>query len=513
MSSPIETEIVEHLRSGPAGMRPLLARRPRASVYAALARLRERGAVVPGARAGTWRLVDADEPPAAAPPPTSLGWPGLPFPHLAHMPSPAHRAVPELVLLSRLVRLSYERHHGSYVLYSARGLKGKTFTLAACALMLGLEPESVVHAGFETRGSLGVRRRSTGEVAGVRAALTGPLVAIDEKGRGSRQAQEAVELLLHGHRTVPLENGQRLDLAAVVMVALNSPDGAADVQAATGLDEPMQRRCHLARLDDVELDPAFAADGEERLERLRQLGPVQLPEPGDRAVEGALGEQIARALPQVLDAPERAETIDVVMLRQEAVAATWLGLTPADAVALVLHRSALLWATTNWTAPCWEQRLAAALGRDRAAEAPAACPVAVVTPAADDAALDFEARLAELDRVARAHGAGEPAVLDERLRLAAVVHEVGLGPDAAPGLRALLELVRGPQGEPGERLRLLADLDDMDVAADAAARHLRAAEAARRVLGLEPEEVAAVPNDGGPFAGVGAGGRSPRRAC
>lgn len=500
--NPIESAILDLLGAGPRSLRPLFTRHPRASVYAALARLRARGTVVPGERAGVWQLATDDggqrsgETTRSALPAAPPTWPTLPFPHLALMPSPVHRAVAELVLLSRLVRLAYERHHGSYVLFSTMGLKAKTFTLTACALMLGLEPESVIHAGFETRGSLGVRRRSTGEVAAIRGALCGPLVAIDEKGRGTRQAQAAIELLLHGHRSVPLENDQRLDLAAVVMIAMNSPDGAADVQAATGLDAPMQRRCHLARLDDVELDPAFAGDGEGRLERLRQLGPIQLPEPGDRAVEPQLGECIARALPQVLDTPERAETIDVVMLRQEAVAAAWLGLAPADAVALVLHRGALLWATTGWTAPEWPARLAQALGKGREPAGAPIVPPSVPTTLAEEEAMSYEARLAELDRVARAHGMGEPSALEHALRLVAALRAAGLAglaPEDAPGLVALVQLVGGPQA--GARLALLGAVDDLELEPEHASEVLRVLAASDAALGLGVDDMIAVAHE------------------
>lgn len=485
--SEIETAILEHLRDGPASVAPLRSRYAKASIYDALRRLRSRGVVVPGDGEGVWRLVQTE--PAALDPtaPDQHVWPRLPWPHLDLMPSTLHRAIAEPVLLSRLVRLAYERHHASYVLFSAQGLRGKTWLMTALAIMLGVEdPESViVHAGTETRGSLGVRRKGNGEVAQIRAALGGPILGIDEKRRGGRDVQKVIDVLISGSRSIPLED-RTLDVWAVIMIALNCPEGVTDIQEATGLDQPMQRRCLIANLDGVQLDGTFARDGEERLERLRALGPIALPEPGGLQAEVALGERLGEILPTLLDTPERMSSVDVVLLRQQAVAATWCGLSTRDALALVLHHACLIRATTGSVHPDWEARLAEAVASPGQEPDPAPLePPHVFEPD------PYQQRIEHLDEVARAHGLGEPAELEKALAVWSAMREAGVLPpvEKVPALAETVTAVAGPALDPAGRVRVLTTVDKLGLTAADAERVLRVAAAARATLGLEPEDL------------------------
>lgn len=491
MSQALETAILDLLEAGPSSVKPLFVAHPRASVYEALRRLRGRGVVVPGGGAGVWQRASGGEAAQQQRLTSTPNWPTLPISHLDFMPSDVHRAVAILVVLSHMARPSYERHHASYVLYSHLGLRGKTWLMTAVAYMLGADPAvAIVHAGAETRGSLGVRRRASGEVAQVRAALATPLLGIDERGRaGDRGVQAVIDLLIHGSRTIPLEGGV-LEVLAVVMLAMNCASDAFDVQQATQLDPPMQRRCHIARLDDVVLDPAFAEDGEQRLIHLRELGPVTLPTPGSMDCEDEIGRLISSALPVIVDSHERLSGIDVALLRQQAVMATWWGLPPTDAVALLLWASGTLWSTIGRTCASWEEGLASALCMTLPDDVvdDAVAPHVVAT---DDLSLDYSARLAELDRVAGDHGARDPELLARRLELAAAVLEAGLSARDLENLPARLGALRGSDGE-AARMAVLAAIDAAGLSPDEVRRMIARVPAGRKALGLSAEDIEVV---------------------
>ncbi|MBX3468661.1 MAG: hypothetical protein KF878_17445 [Planctomycetes bacterium] len=490
----IRVRLLELLATGPASLRPLFSEFARWQVYGALKELRREMLVMPGSRSGTWQLTQAGVqaaegapvPPAGPPAGPPVNWPTLPgVPHLDVLPSREHQALGRLVLLAATARRHYEHHHASFVMFSRSGLRGKTWLGRWASLVLG--GGDVVHAVAEGGRSLAARRRGDGQVAAVRAALGRPMLMIDEWRRGSTEVRRLTTVLIHGDRYVPFEDA-RLDVQAVVLLALNSPAGADGVEEATGLDAPMIRRCLVACLERVILDASFARDGEERLDRVRELGPVALPDVRPGAVdERSLRDRIADALEVVLDSRERMGSLDLVLLGQLAVAACAWGLSVEEAVAMVVHSCCVLWCTTRWTAAGWEERLAEVVGCDEEVQEAETLDVVMEEDVEGDHA--WEDRVAELDRVARAHGAGDPTVLDEALGLAAAVRGVGLGAKDLVGLRELLRVVRGPRGDAEGRLRVLAIMDKCGVAPEEAKRVLEVAAAGKTAFGLGAEDV------------------------
>lgn len=430
---------------------------------------------------------------------SDLSWVTLPgLPHLDVLPSREHRALGRLAVLAATARNSYEHHLASFVLYSASGLRGKTWLARWVALVLGASRSAVVHAGAESGRSLGARRRGSGEVAAVRAALSGPILAVDEFLRG--EVRRMCMVLISGDKSIPLEDETML-VDAVIMLLMNSKKGAKTPEEATTLDSAMLRRCLVADLERLELDARFARDGEERLDRVRDLGAVRLPEirPGE-VDERTLRDRIADALEVVLDSRDRMGSLDLVLLGQLAVAACAWGLTPEDAVALVVHDCCVVWATTSWVRDGWESELARVLGRAVevhavAREGPQATaedaamdmPVEIVPPD-----LDWEARVARQDEIAIKHGAADPEILDDLLGLATAVRSVGLRAEDVAGLRELMRIVRGPDGRATERLRVLAALDELGVAPEDAGRLHALVAAGRLALMLGPEDVVLV---------------------
>lgn len=477
----IEREILSHLLEAPTSLRPVLARRPKASVYRVLADLRGRHLVVPGVKRGTWALsaegervarADADAPPQAP-----VTWPSIDLPQLALMPSGEHRALAELILLAAGVRKRYERHHASFVLFSSTGLKGKTWLGTALAHTLGADPATcVVHAGAERGAGLTARRKSTGEVAAVRKALSGPLLMIDEFARGAKSngVLRAVEVLIHGSRTVPFEE-EKLEVSCVVLLALNSPKAAITSEEATGLDGAMLRRCFAVDFSNITLDPSFAQDGEDRLERLASMDTITLPGPAAAAQEHDLRERVGDLLPALLDSPERMGSLDVVLLGQLAVEATaWVALE--DAAVLVVKNACVLWQTLGWVQTDWADRLASAIGGGDVAEPVEQAPALIGMT--DSGEHDWLDRVARLDEVARAHGLQDPGALARALEEGAVMRGVR-GPDrrallealdeAAIGARsmiAVIEIMRGLGLSSAQAARLIDEAHALAVHAD-----------------------------------------------
>ena len=445
-------ELLRHLASAPAALKPLLLRHKRWAVYRALEAARADGLVGPGPARGTWQLTPEGQGraqgPDPAPAPAVTVWPDLPCSaHLAVLPSPEHRALGRLIVLARTARQHYERHHASLVLYSSSGLRGKTWLGRWACEVLGADAgQACVHAVSESGRSLAARRKANGEIAAVRQALSGPVLLIDEWRRGSSEVRRLTTVLIHGDTSVPVED-ESLSVCAVILLAMNSPAGAASPEAATGLDAAMIRRCLVVDLERVQLEATFARDGEERLDRVRALGPLALPTIAlDASEERALRDRVADLLPLLLDSPERTGALDLVLLGQLAAAACAWGLSPEDAVTLVLHDAATLWTTTSWTAPGWEGRLLSALGRPGGAGAvvPVDVPVAPAPAGSEDVSeLDWWGRVDALDRVAREHGLSEPEELRRALDVAAAAD--GGSPD---DVRRAMEIWRGLDGLP-----------------------------------------------------------------
>ncbi len=444
-------ELLRHLVAGPASLRPLLGAHKRWSVYRALEAARADGLIGPGPERGTWQLTPEGQRraqgPDPAPAPAVTVWPDLPCSaHLEVLPSPEHRALGRLIVLARTARQHYEHHHASFLLFSASGLRAKTWTGHWACHVLGADPrQACVHAVAESGRSLGARRTATGEIAAVRQALGGSVLLIDEWRRGSSEVRRLTTVLIHGDTSVPVEN-ESLSVRAVVVLAMNSPASAASPEAATGLDAAMIRRCLVVDLECVQLDPTFARDGEERLDRVRALGPLQVPAIAlDASEERALRDRIADLLPSVLDSPERGGALDVVLLGQLAAAARAWRLSHEDAVTLVLHDAGVLWSTTSWTASGWEARLLAAVGRPGVSTVvPVEAPAVPVAAASEDVGeLDWWGRVDALDRVAREHGLDEPEGLRGALDVAAAA-------DGAPAddVRRAMDLWRGLEGLP-----------------------------------------------------------------
>jgi hypothetical protein len=413
-----ENLILRHLReAGGGSLKPLMTPSgplPRTTLYRFADALLSQGYVV-SSEADNYAITDRgrERLDAAGALPASAAEPHLPISGLRLFPSPLHRAVGELAVLAAMARRSYERHHPSFVLIGSP-LRGKTWTMRACCALLGAdEKHAILHAGAETRGSIGARRNAKGEMTTKRAALEGPVLGIDEWLRGSKSVQEQTALLLHGERSIAFEGDEPLEVRSVVMLAMN-PQSDGDLTARTGLDPAMIRRSFVVNLDRASLAESFADDGEERLEKIAAAGCPELPPSGDPDHGKRARTVVRRVLEETLDGPERLGLLDTHLIGQLVVAATgFLGFD--DAVALVMRDALLCYETLDWTHSSWRERLVDALARLAQRSEARHSHREPVAPANDNP-YDYTRKLGALAARCRKLGL-EPDAAEERIRL------------------------------------------------------------------------------------------------
>lgn len=455
----LESAILNHLGPGPNDMTGLVAVHPRGSVYRTLRRLVGRG-LVTQAGPSAWALtpggkaaMDPVPPPVASTPP-----PCLPLPHLDLAPVPIYRAMLELVMLAVASRSYAMRpgHHPSFVVVGPR-LRWKTWLARAACCMTGVDARTAVIPLMNESGrSLTSRRNARGDRVTLRSALDQAVVGLDEWTRATPEVRRLAQVYLHGLIDVPDED-EVLHVKSTAIVLMNPVEGATDLSARTLLDDALIRRSVLLDVAGVVIPAEVLAEGEALIEKMTALGPVEIPPVPDPSWEPR--DEVREALTVALDSADRMALIDVTMIAQLVTSATrWL--PQADSLRLVLTNYMMVIATLGWTKSDWRERIEDALGEEAVENEPV---VAQELPPEDLGIYDYEAKLMALERIARAHGAGEPEVLEQRLALAGAVHAAGLDQAHLPGLVELLRIVRGTDRRPTDRLRVLSALDDLGV--------------------------------------------------
>jgi len=323
MLSQDEQTALQFFADGPTQVSALFTTFSRTRSYKLVRRLCSKGALrkvganrelTPGGRALLTPVTPADTWITAAP--------GLEaaIPHLRHAPTPHHKAFLSLGLCARVARLHRlrESHHPA-LLAAGPPARFKTWGGKALILMCGGDPSAdVVYLGIESGRSLVSRKKSDGTRATLRAALTRPAVVLDEWLRAKLDVRKLVELYLFGELAVADEDGQ-LEVLAVPVVTLNPRDGKS-LEQQLGLDEAMLRRAIVFVLDDVAIPDELLASGDDLLEAIRDLGPVETPAP--RFPELDARGDVQRILTDALDDRSRLARIDITMLSMLVTAAT-----------------------------------------------------------------------------------------------------------------------------------------------------------------------------------------------
>lgn len=351
--------LLEQLLSGPLPVKDLVSVAPRSTVYARLKRLVGQGAVAK--ERGLYRLLPAGRDSlerASVPEPK---FPCLPVEALGLLPTPGHQALGGLVLCARIARRDRleEAHHATFLVLGP-GLSWKTSFAHAAILMAGGDPDvQLLNMASETPGSLLVRRDARGKTTSKRGALDGSVVAFDELPRARPAVRKTAELIMHGTLRIAHESEQ-IELNAVPVVTGNPPVGETTLEGRSGLDPAILRRCIILFVEARQIPEEVIAEGDRILERIRALGPVELPTPPESEWDPSA--EVLEALKACLASTSLLARVDVTLVATLARAATAF-LERQDALAYVLSAYLTVTSSLGWVHADWRYRLAHSLGR------------------------------------------------------------------------------------------------------------------------------------------------------
>ena len=353
--------ILNHLADGACAVAPLRTQIPRESLYG---RLRQHVAAgwVRKLKQGIWEALPAGiEALTAARLDGRAGSQALlleRIPHLALAPTPVHRSLIVLAVaavIARTHRIGAAHHAAFLVLGPPR--RWKSWLAQLMCYLCGLDPKSsVLYLPTESGGALIQRKGAKGQVTTRRPATLEKFVGLDEIGRRLKPAViEVLRLLLHGELEIADEAGT-IALPAVPMCLANPKRVRKDATwpERLGIDEGALRRAVPADLTDVEIPAAIMTEGDERLDRARELGAIDFPAPPDS--DWIPRAETQRQLAQLLDSPERCADVDVTMVAKFATGLSALLPQPL-ALREALRAYVTAVATLGWARPDWEALL------------------------------------------------------------------------------------------------------------------------------------------------------------
>ena len=378
----IDRQILESCRDGFRPLKPLIGPIASGTLYrharrlGALAWLRKEGALYRTTDAGLRELAAISLRRQPDPLVTC-------YPPLAHVPTPAHRALIDLVLAAAVARHHAVRpdRHPFFVLSGAT-LRWKSSAGRFLCHALGLDPAThVVDCGLESGRSLSFRRGGTGAIVSRRALLDAPLLVLDEFLTADGAVRDTLGIFLSGRLVMPVEN-ETLSVRPVPVLTLN-PLAKDTLERRLGLSAPLIRRAVLVDLDAVAM-PDLAAVGEVAVEAAGAHPPLALVPP---AVDCREFHDVIVQLTRSILAPAAHPRIDVEIVVNLATGMTAFIPDPMPAIAHTVRALGLLAETLEWVRPGWHEVMAdfADGPSGRAGGISALAPVVSSDPPAGDA--------------------------------------------------------------------------------------------------------------------------------
>ena len=271
------------------------------------------------------------------------------YPPFAHIPTPFHKALLELVLAAAVVRHAglHADHLCAFVVMGGTLRWKSSLGRMACAT-LGVDPSvSLIDLASEAGRSVFVRRTSDGHLLSERNVLSSPLAVFDDFLQASDALRAAVGPFLSGRRTVPYENGV-IAVDCVTLLTMN-PRAKATLEQQTTLNPAQLRRTIVCNVDAVAM-PDLSLTGHRAVEAALQHGPLTLP-----VLRTDLQEHRAAVVQLVRDVvrPEMHDRIDTEMLLILAAGMTGFIDDDARAVQQVLYNYGLMIETLGWARADW----------------------------------------------------------------------------------------------------------------------------------------------------------------
>jgi len=271
------------------------------------------------------------------------------YPPFAHIPTPYHKALLELLLCAAVVRQAglHADHLCAFIALGGTLRWKTTLGCMACA-MLGLDPSmNLIDLASEAGRSVFVRRTSDGHLLSARNVLSSPLVIFDDFLQAGDALRGAVGPFLSGRRTVPFENGV-IAVDCVTLLTMN-PRAKATLEQQTTLNPAQLRRMIVCNLDAVAM-PDLSLTGHRAVEAALQHGPLTLP-----VLRTDLQEHRAAVVQLVRDVvrPEMHDRIDTEMLLILAAGMRAFVDDDERAIQQTLYDFGLMLETLGWARPDW----------------------------------------------------------------------------------------------------------------------------------------------------------------
>jgi hypothetical protein len=346
----IDRALLEHCLQGYTRLKPLLEHTPQGTLYRHANRLKELGWL-------EWRnsyyrtttegqrQLDATQ--------SSRRWDvmGEVYAPLREVPTAAHRALAELALVGVVCRQSSTRddRHPFFVAAGAT-FHWKTTLGEFLCHALGLDPgRHLVECGAETGRSLFVRRSATGSLVYKRELLDSPFLVLDDYHAADPTARKALQPVLSGRLSVPLENDQ-VTIRSVPLLTLN-PGNHKELEKRLGLSAAHIRRAVITNLDAVPM-PDLARTGEQAIKAAKHYGPIVLNAPRADCLQHL---QPTVTLLRAMMVPEAYERIDVQVILNLSTGMTVFVPDPEAAIAQVCYDLGILADTLGWVRSGWVQ--------------------------------------------------------------------------------------------------------------------------------------------------------------
>jgi hypothetical protein len=265
--------ILHYCAQGPTELAGLMGEIPKATLYRLSGKLVDSGALKRlGRRYSTtavgerWLAEERD----------NIEWNILDhyYPPFAHIPTPYHKALLELLLAAAVVRQAgmHEDHLCAFVVMGGT-LRWKTSLGRMACATLGVDPSvSLIDLASEAGRSVFIRRTSDGHLLSERNVLSSPLVIFDDFLQASDALRAAVGPFLSGRRTVPYENGA-IAVDCVTLLTLN-PRAKPTLEQQTTLNPAQLRRALACNVDAVAM-PDLSLTGHRAVEAALQYGPLK----------------------------------------------------------------------------------------------------------------------------------------------------------------------------------------------------------------------------------------------
>ncbi len=271
------------------------------------------------------------------------------YPPCAHIPTPYHKALIELLLSAAVVRRAgvHDYHLCAFVVMGGT-LRWKTSLGRMACATLGVDPSvSLIDLESEAGKSVFVRRSSDGHLHSERNVLSSPLAVFDDFLQASAAVRAAVGPFLSGRRTMPYENGV-IAVDCVSLLTMN-PRAKATLEQQTTFNPAQLRRLIVCNVDAIAM-PDLSLTGHRAVEVALQYGPLTLPVlRTDLLAHRSAVVQLVRNVVR----PEMHDRIDTEMLLILASGMTGFVDDDERAIQQVLYNLGLMLETLDWAHRDW----------------------------------------------------------------------------------------------------------------------------------------------------------------